>query len=140
MKTRGDGLTPILQVELPSDELLKAVEQLSLPDLEQFSRQVTRLVAKRRAPVLPQQEAELLLKINQSVLAPDLEARNHELLSKRREGTITPDEMDEFVALTDKLENLNVERMSSLAKLAQLRQTTLPDLMKDLGIQELDVV
>ena len=131
---------PILQVELPSDELLKAVEQLSLPDLEQFSRQVTRLVAKRRAPVLPQQEAELLLKINQSVLAPDLEARNHELLSKRREGTITPDEMDEFVALTDKLENLNVERMSSLAKLAQLRQTTLPDLMKDLGIQELDVV
>jgi hypothetical protein len=47
--------------------LLKAVNQLSLPDLEQFVSQVLVLQAQRRANSLPQSEAELLLKINQGI-------------------------------------------------------------------------
>jgi len=127
---------PVLQVELPPNELIKAVEQLSLPDLEQFSKQVTHLVAQRRAPVLPKQQAELLQKINQSVLSSEKQARCDELLGKRMEETITPVEMDELILLTDQLEALNVERISALAKLAQIRQTTLSNLMKDLGLME----
>ncbi len=55
-----------VKMDLPFDELLKAVEQLSLPDLEQFARQVVKLLARRRAPILSRSEAELLLKISQS--------------------------------------------------------------------------
>jgi hypothetical protein len=131
---------PVLQVELPPNELLKAVEQLSLPDLEQFSRQVTHLVAQRRAPILPKQEAELLQKINQSVLSSEKQAHYEELLNKRMEEKITPVEMDELMLLTDQLEALNVERISALAKLAQIRQITLPNVMKDLGLKEPPVV
>lgn len=60
---------PTVQVEiqLSSEKLLKAVEQLSLPDLEQFVSQVLALQAQRRANNLPQAEAELLLKINQGI-------------------------------------------------------------------------
>ncbi|NUM44567.1 MAG: STAS/SEC14 domain-containing protein [Anaerolineales bacterium] len=131
---------PVLQVELPPNELFKAVEQLSLPDLEQFSRQVTTLVAQRRAPVLAKPEAELLQKINQSVLSSEKQTRYEELLNKRMEEKITPVEMDELMLLTDQLEALNVERISALAKLAQIRQTTLPNLMKNLGLKEPPVV
>ncbi len=131
---------PVLQVELPPNELFKAVEQLSLPDLEQFSRQVTTLVAQRRAPVLSKPEAELLQKINQSVLSSEKQTRYEELLNKRMEEKITPVEMDELMLLTDQLEALNVERISALAKLAQIRQTTLPNLMKNLGLKEPPVV
>lgn len=131
---------PVLQVELPPNELFKAVEQLSLPDLEQFSRQVTTLVAQRRAPVLSKPEAELLQKINQSVLSSEKQTRYEELLNKRMEEKITPVEMNELMLLTDQLEALNVERISALAKLAQIRQTTLPNLMKNLGLKEPPVV
>jgi hypothetical protein len=57
-----------VEVQLSLEELLKAVDQLSLPDLEQFASKVLVIQAQRKAPTLPQSEAELLLKINQSAL------------------------------------------------------------------------
>jgi hypothetical protein len=128
---------PTIQItmELPSDELLKAAEQLSLPDLEQFAQQIVRLLARRRAPVLSRPEAELLLKINQSALPVDLQARCDTLVAKRQEETLTPGEREELTHLTDQLGELNVQRLEYLADLARLRQTSLPALMEDLGIQ-----
>ena len=133
---------PTIQVtmELPSDELLKAVEQWSLPDLEQFTQQVVRLLARRRAPVLPRREAELLLKVNQSALPANLQARCDELVAIRQAETLTPGEREELIHLTDQLEELNVHRLEYLAELARLRQTSLPALMEDLGIQAPAVV
>ena len=59
----------IVQVaaQVSTDELLKAVGQLSPPELEQFAFRVLALEAQRKAPSLPRTEAELLLKINQGV-------------------------------------------------------------------------
>lgn len=60
----------IVQVaaQVSTDELLKAVGQLSPPELEQFAFRVLALEAQRKAPSLPRAEAELLLlKINQGV-------------------------------------------------------------------------
>lgn len=133
---RGNDM-PTIQVtmELPSDELLKAVEQLSLSDLEQFAQQIVRLRARRRAPVLPRREAELLLKVNQSALPVNLQARCDALVAKRQEETLTPGEREELIHLTDQLGELNVHRLEYLAELARLRQTSLPALMEDLGIQ-----
>jgi hypothetical protein len=127
-------------MELPPDELLKAVEQLSLPDLEQFAQQIVRLLAQRRAPVLPRREAELLLKINQSALPVNLQARYDALVAKRQEETLTPGEREELIHLTDQLGELNVQRLEHLAELARLRQTALPALMENLGIQVTAVV
>ena len=122
-------------MELPPDELLKAVEQLSSPDLEQFAQQIVRLLARRRAPVLSRTEAELLLKINQSALPVNLQARCDALVAKRQEETLTLGEREELNHLTDQLGELNVHRLEYLAELARLRQTSLPALMEDLGIQ-----
>ena len=133
---------PVVQVktQLLTDELLKAVAQLNASDLEQFARQVMYLSAQRRAPVLPQTEADLLLKLNQSTPTPEMQARCEVLIEKRQAETLTPGEYEELLQLTEHFETLNTQRLEALVALARLRDVSLTTLMKDLGIQEGNVV
>jgi hypothetical protein len=127
---------PTIQVEaqMSSNELLQAVGQLSLPELERFVSQVIALQAQRKAPSLPQAEAELLLRINQGV-PQEVQKRYEELVAKRRAEILAPDERDELLRLTDQIEKLTVRRVEYLTELARLRRTSLTALMEDLDIQ-----
>lgn len=127
---------PVIQVEaqVPAAELLKAVEQLSQPDLEQFVSQVVALRAKRHAPSLPRVESELLLKINQGVPS-DIQKRYNELIAKRQAETLTSDEYQELLRLTQQVEEFEVRRVEYLAELARLRGTSLTTLMENLEIR-----
>lgn len=127
-------------MELPYDELWQVVEQLNLPDLEKFSRQTSSLLARRRTPVLSQQESTLLQTINQSAISPDEQEVFDALLVKRQAETLTTSEHQELIALTDRLEELNVQRLDALVKLAHLRQVSLMVLMEQLGIGDTAVV
>jgi len=119
--------------KLSSEELLEAADKLSASELEKFVSQVITLQARRRAPWLPQAESELLLKINQG-LPGDLRKRYNELIAKRRAETLTPNEYEELLRLTDQVETMHVRRMEYLSELASLRKTSLSNLMKQLGI------
>ncbi|MBU2609425.1 MAG: STAS/SEC14 domain-containing protein [Chloroflexi bacterium] len=127
---------PVVQVEaqLPTDELLKAVGQLNQSDLEQFVSQIIALRAKRQAPGLPRAESELLLKINEGV-PPDVQTRYNELIAIRQAEALTPEEYEELLRLTQRVEKLEVRRVEYLAELARLRGTSLTALMENLGIQ-----
>jgi hypothetical protein len=122
------------------DELLYRVEQLNLPD--QFVSRTLALLARRKAPgsteqayvSFPKKEAALLLKINQGFSLRE-EKRYDELTAKRRELTITQEELNELFCLIDRIEKSDAERIKNLAQLAHLRQTSLTALMNDLGIQ-----
>jgi len=129
---------PIVQVEaqLSTDELLKAAGQLGRIELEQFAFQVIALRARRQAPSVSQAEAELLLKINQG-LPPEVQKRYDALVAKRRAESLTSNEYNELMRLTDQIENLEARRVEYLAELARLRQTSLTELMEDLGIRPL---
>jgi hypothetical protein len=119
---------------MSSEELLKAARKLSLSELEKFVSQVIALQAQRRAPSLPKAESELLLKINQGI-PEDVWKRYNDLITKRRAETLTPDEYDELLRLTDQIEALNVRRIEYLSELASLRKTSLSNLMEQLGIR-----
>ncbi|MBI4787457.1 MAG: STAS/SEC14 domain-containing protein [Chloroflexi bacterium] len=123
-----------VQAQLPTEELLKAVGQMSQSDLDQFVFEVIALRAKRHAPSLPHVESELLLKINEGV-RPDVETRYNELIEKRKAETLTPDEYAELLRLTRQVEQAQARRVEYLAELARLRGTTLTALMDDLGIR-----
>ena len=123
-----------VEAQLSTEELLKAVGQLSLPDLERFVGQVIVLQAQRKAPSLPQTEAELLLKINQGIPA-DIQHRYNELIAKRKAETLTPEEHSELLRLTEQVEKLEAQRVEYLAELARLRRTSLTALMASLGIR-----
>ncbi len=115
------------------DELLKAVEQMSLPELEQFVDKAIALKAHRKAPHLSKDEAELLAKINHW-LPPHIKPRLDSLLGKHDAETLTPEEHDELTVLTDELEVAHAQRVEALAELANLRGVTLRDIMTQLGI------
>jgi len=123
-----------VEAQLSYNELLKAVEQLSLPELEQFVPQIIALQARHKAPTLPKDEADLLLRINQG-MPPDIQKRYDKLTAKRRAETLTPDEYSELLRLTDHIEKLEAKRVEYIAELARLRKTSLTALMKELGIQ-----
>ncbi|MBW4576098.1 MAG: STAS/SEC14 domain-containing protein [Aphanothece sp. CMT-3BRIN-NPC111] len=123
-----------VEVQLSSEELLKAVEQLSQQDLEQFVSQVIALQTQRRVNNLPQPEAELLLKINRGI-SSDIEKHYGELIAKRQAETLTSEEHSELLHLTEQIEKLQAQLIEDLAELARFRKTSITALMKDLGIQ-----
>lgn len=128
---------PVVQVEanLSLDQLVRAVEQLSRPDLDIFVPRVIALRAQRQTSTLSQTEADLLLKINQGLPAP-IRQRYADLIARRQAETLTDAEYDELLQLTQQVEALQARRVACLAELAHLRQVPLAALADSLGIQE----
>jgi hypothetical protein len=121
------------------DELIKAADGLDASDLDLLLKQVVFLRARRKTPVLPAEEAQLLLKINQGIPA-DLLA-NYQVLRKKREAeTLVDAEYDSLIQLSNEIEQIGVQRLEALARLAQLRQVSILDLMATLGIQPMSYV
>ena len=127
-----------VEAELSSDELLRALEQLAPSDLDSFMTRAIALQTRRRAPILPQAEAELLLTINEG-LSPEEWARYDDLRGKRDAETLSGAEHEELIQLSDTLERLQANRISALSELARLGHTTLDNVMAQLGIQPRDV-
>jgi hypothetical protein len=125
-----------LQAEVSRDALLEAVGQLSPPELDQFVAEVLKLRARRGPARLDATESELLSRINQGL--PDgLRERYAELIDRRRDESLTPEEHQELLRLTAEAERLEGDRLSALAELARLRGIPLRALMDDLGIPTL---
>lgn len=87
-----------------------------------------------RIPHLSADEARLFNQINQSLAAIQWQ-RYHELVTKRDDETLTAPEQAELIALSDQIEVANVQRMTAILELAQLRMTTPTALMHALGLQ-----
>ena len=113
---------------------MKAVSQLNGRELDDFVVHVLAMRAQRAAPALSPGEGELLQRINQS-LAGAFWPRYHELIDKRRQETLTPEEYRELLALSDEAERVEVQRLLALTELARLRQKPLGKLLDELGIQ-----
>lgn len=123
---------PTIQIE--TEQLLSAALQMPREEMEQFVARLFTLKAKEHPSVLPEKETALLLKINQGLPAAT-QQRLNELIEKRQSRTITPDELEELIRLTDQVELFDAERLRHLIELADLRGVTLDELIKKLGIK-----
>ena len=88
---------------------------------------------RRPAPHLSPDEAQLLSNINLG-LSPTEWERYHALVARRKAETLTPGEQTELIALSDRLEEANAQRIGYLAELARVRHTTLDAVMSELGL------
>jgi hypothetical protein len=86
------------------DELIKAANQLDETDLDRLLHQVVFLRARRKAQVLPEEEAQLLLRINKGVPA-DLRNQYQALRQKREAETLTDTEYDTLIQLSNQIES-----------------------------------
>jgi len=78
-------------------------------------------------------EAELLDQVNLGV-SSEIWDRYYALIGKRDDGTLTGEEHGELIGLSDGIEVANARRIGALVELANLRGTTLDELMDALGI------
>jgi hypothetical protein len=122
-----------VKAQLPTEQLLEAIEQLDQTELDDFVYRVIALRAKRQAPSLSESESELLQRINQGIPV-EMQKRYNELIAKRQEETLGPQEYDELIDLTHRVEKLEAERVADLIELARLRQVSLDELLDQLGI------
>jgi hypothetical protein len=118
---------------LSASQIIAAVEQLSLPELDEVASRVLALRAARRAPHVGNEETALLKRISQT-LPEDLKTRLHALMTKRDTEELTEAEYTELASLTDRLEVLHADRMAALGTLAYHRGTTLDEVMHHLGV------
>ena len=121
-------------IQIDPEQLIDAALQMSRPEFDKFITKLQVLRRRAEVPHLSEQESKLLLKINQGV--PDqLERRYDALLRKRRQNKLTRREHQELLALTEQMEQFDVERLKLLAELAELRGLSLPELMQQLGLE-----
>lgn len=82
---------------------------------------------------LDPEQSRLLEEINQGLSDTEW-VRYYELVDRRRSGRLSEDEFTELETTSNRIEDLNARRMECLAELARLRNTTLPELLDQLGI------
>jgi hypothetical protein len=117
-----------------AQDILEALEQLDRGELDQIARRVRRLrVAKPTTDALLREDE--LLKVIRRKKPRELRIRYGELIAKRQTDALTPDEYGELLRLSDQAEAFNVRWLEALAELSKIRNTTLPLLIHDLGIQ-----
>jgi len=125
---------PVEAVESKVTHILDEITSLSVAQLDKLLREVVALRLEKRKLVLPKRESELLKTINCS-LPPKERQTYRELRQKLRAGTLKESEHVELIRLSDRLEWLGVARLKALVELAAIRKTTLPRLMKQMGIK-----
>ena len=123
------------EISLDIDDVLKSASNLELDELEELADKIVALRAQRRAPSLPQAEADLLQKINQ-VVPESVRKQYDELTQKLLDEIITPSEHEEYLALIDQVTASDAERLRHLVELAALRNVSLDALMEQLGLKQ----
>jgi hypothetical protein len=118
---------------ITSQELLKAVDRLPPAEFEQFLAGLERLRGRRRTDRLDRAQSRLLAIINRG-FAESWWRRYQRLTAKRDAEALTDVEHRELLRLTQRAENRETKRVDALLKLARLRNQSLDQLMKDLGI------
>ncbi len=123
----------VQNLEINKANLLNVV--VSLPKNE-FERLIANAKKLRRKTSETQayKEVRLIKKVNEATLSEDEYKRFYELIEERRDENISENELDELILLTDKSEELNVKRLKYLLEIANIRNKSLREVMKELEI------
>ena len=126
---------PVVQVsaELSFDQLVNAVTQLPQSELQKFLHTVDKIHPLHKEHRLSSRESELLLEINQGI-PPAVQQRYYELIDKRDARTLTSEEYQELLDMTDQVELYNAKRMKYIMKLPALREQSFNVLLDELGM------
>ncbi len=124
-----------IRSQVSLNDLLSGVAQLDINELDEFVNQVLTLRAKRLAPTVSEQEADLLARINHGLSFESQKRYNH-LVEKRQAETLTDEEHHTLLVLIEQVELADAERVKALTQLAQLRGVSVAELMESLDIRQ----
>ena len=121
-----------IKSKIPLSELLDSLKQLGADELGEVAATAVRLRANQRGQVLSDEETTLLQQINKT-LPPAEQARMDLLIEKREAETLTEAELAELITLSDRIEEIQVERLAALIELAALRNVSVEILKEALN-------
>ncbi len=122
-----------IEVQISPEQVLSAAEKMSEGDLDSFIGKILQIRGKRQAPNVPAAEADLLQKITHCI-PKNTQARFNELVKQRQANKIDEASLQELCDLSDQIELLEADRIHHLAQLAQLRSTSIEDLIQQLHL------
>lgn len=127
-----------LSISRPTNalSLLPNMAELPVSELEVYLIEISALIRRKQTTDNKVRERVLLDKITQTVLSKKKTQRYQELVEKLEFETMTDAEHAEFMRLATQEEKLRNQRVKCLLELAQLRALSLPQLMKDLGLNK----
>ncbi len=129
-----------LLVDLPPEieARVHEVAQAEGLDVSALMREAVEARVRQYDPARPLTESDLLLRINR-IFSESFWDTYRSLIAKRRAETLTPQEQQELIGMSDQLEAWHVERLRYLVKLAELRQVSLDALTQQLGLRPMPV-
>jgi hypothetical protein len=120
-------------IKISQENLLNAVVNLPENEFERLIANAKKL-RKKFSGNQQNKEVKLIKKVNEATLSDDEYKRFYELVEKRRDEIIGENELKELIALTGKSEELNVKRLRYLVEIAQIRNKSLREVMKELEV------
>jgi len=126
-------MTVVIDLPPEMESKMREVAQAEGLDVPALVRETMAARLRRYDPSRFLTEAELLTRINRGFPEAFWD-RYRQLIAKRRAETMTDEEQQEAIGMSDHLEAWSVERLQYLIKLAAIRHTTVDALMQELGI------
>lgn len=123
------------QSAFDTKDALSRASDLGVQELEDFVRDLNRVIFQKKAADKTFRQRELLRLINQTVLPKEKRALYTQLVQKLEGDTISESEHRHFLELTEEEEALRNERVKLLIELAQLKNIPLNQLLLELGLQ-----
>ncbi len=122
-------------VDIPPDmeTRVKQAAEAEGIDVPTYMREATASLLRRYDPARSLSEADLLTRISRGFPEAFWDRYRH-LIAKRRAETMTYEEQQEAIGMSDQLEAWSVERLQYLIKLAEIRHTSVDALIQEMGL------
>ena len=122
-----------------AEDIARSWKTASVTDREKLQEQMRRYLrkgakTKSDAAHFSGRESELLLIINRHLTAQQ-RREIEELTDKMEYDSITDDEHERLIALSDESERMYAERLRAMLELAELRGISFDELLEQLGIE-----
>jgi uncharacterized protein YjaZ len=127
------SIMAVQNLEITTENILGAVVKLPENEFEKLFSNARKL-RRNKTESKAKREVRLIQKVNEAILSDDERMRFDELVEKRRDENINENEQKELIALTEKSEGLNVRRLKYLVEIANIRNKSLREVMKELEI------
>ncbi len=118
-------------IKLGLKDILKAISTLETKDIEVFLKEVTGILAQKKEKESKNTDESTLIKQIKSAYPIKLNKRFQFLRSKLTTQQLSEKEQKELIDLTNRFEALDAQRLQYLMQLAQLRGTSLNDIIKE---------
>jgi hypothetical protein len=123
----------VQNLEITPENILSVVVKLPENEFKSLFSNAQKL-RQKKSENQADKEVRLVKQVNESILSDAERLRFDELVQKRRDENIGENEQKELTKLADKSEELNTKRLEYLVEIAEIRDKSLREVMKELEI------